>query len=226
MAKITRVFQKIFAGSAAATDGGLSEFGSFAAGSSVFSTDPTVIQSLAAWLSGWNAAIVGQDSPCLEDLNSAFFLAYRQIAYIFQAGVAEWNTSTIYYIGSLVQSAGIVYVSITDDNTSNAITDRTKWRFFGSTIASFSSGGYTASAADQIIIWDGSSGETVTLPSAASMISKVYTIKNFSTTAGTLTVILNGADTIDGGIGFFTGTLAAMESVSLVAVSAGRWAVI
>lgn len=133
MAKLTRKNQLIF-GSTAGTDQ-LAEFGSLAAGSPVrfngASADPDVIQSLANYLEGWFGAIIGENSPAVEDMNALCFLFAYQLTYLFQAGVAEWNTAAIYYKGSQVNSGGLTYTSLTDSNTGNAVTDATKWRAVG-----------------------------------------------------------------------------------------------
>lgn len=126
MAKLTRVFQKIFGSTAGASEMGV--FGSFAAGSPANSSDPATIQSLSNFLDGWFSAVVGENSPSMEDMNAAFFLAYRQLAYLFQAGVAEYDATTAYYIGSMVNSAGVIYVSLTDNNTGNAVSSLANWR--------------------------------------------------------------------------------------------------
>jgi hypothetical protein len=126
MAKLTRVLQKVFGESGATAQFG--QFGSLAAGSPVTTKDPTTIQALSNYLGGWFSAVLGGNSPAIEDMNALHFLQTRQLAYLFQAGIAEWETGTTYYIGSLASVAGIVYESITDDNLGNAVTDITKWK--------------------------------------------------------------------------------------------------
>ena len=61
-------------------------------------------------------------------MNSLFLLAFQQIAYLFQAGIAEWDASTTYYIGSMVNVNGATYVSKTNANTNNAVTDASNWQ--------------------------------------------------------------------------------------------------
>lgn len=128
MTKLARKAQKVFAGSAGTNQ--IAEFGSLAASAPVFTTDPDVIQALSQFTSGWFAAVIGSNSPAIEEMNALCFLFARQLAYIFQAGVAEWDVGTIYYIGSVVNDGtGLTYVSIADNNTANALTDGTKWTF-------------------------------------------------------------------------------------------------
>jgi len=118
MAKITRVLQKLFG-----SDGTSSYFGTFgskAAGSPANTQDPATIQSLQAFLDGWESAVISGSEPAIEDMNSLFLLAFRQIAYIMQAGIPEWETNTVYYTGSLCQVSGVIYKSLTDSNSGNA----------------------------------------------------------------------------------------------------------
>jgi hypothetical protein len=126
MAKITRANQKVFGDSASAS-GNFGIFGSLAAASPAYSKDPATIQSLSAWLLGLSAATVGTKSPALEDMNSLFYLAFRQMAYLLQAGLAEWDADTIYYMSSFCQDGGIVYKSKIDDNVGNPVSDTNSW---------------------------------------------------------------------------------------------------
>lgn len=128
MAKLTRILQNIFASTASA--GQIGEFGSLAAGTPTTTVDPAVAQSLNNWKGGWFDAILGGNSPAIEDMNAVHFVTTYQLAYLFQAGIAEWQIATVYYTGSLVNSAGVVYVSLADDNTGNLVSDTTKWKIY------------------------------------------------------------------------------------------------
>lgn len=134
MAKLPRVFQRIF-GSGAGTDQ-ISQFGSLAAGSPVFTTDPDTAQNLSNWLTGWFGAVIDGNAPAIEDMNSVLFVYAYQLAYLMQAGIAEWNASTVYYIGSLVNSSGTIYSSLTDGNTNHAVSDPANWKKIGGDIMS------------------------------------------------------------------------------------------
>lgn len=125
MAKITRVLQKLFGSTASADQ--IGQFGSLAAGTPVTTTDPATMQSLSNWLEGWFGAVLGGNSPAIEDMNAVCFVFARQLAYIFQNGIPEWETNTTYYIGSVVASGLNTYTSIVDDNLGNLVTDTTKW---------------------------------------------------------------------------------------------------
>lgn len=131
--KLQRFFQKVFG-----DNGSQSHFGQF--GSRVSSPpglntkDPTAIQALSAFdTNGWLDAInAANKAPFLEDMNGLFFLAFRQIAYILQDGIPEWNTDTPYFIGSIVRKTGTteLYGSLTDSNTGNALPSQTSNAFW------------------------------------------------------------------------------------------------
>jgi len=126
MSKIARVFQKQFAVNAGASDIGV--FGSLAASNKTYSKDPATIQSLSAFLTGWAAETIATNRPALEDFNAVDFLAFYQLCYLLQTGVPEWDASTTYYIGSVVNNGtGTLYKSLVNDNLNNALTDGTKW---------------------------------------------------------------------------------------------------
>lgn len=131
MAKIPVKFQKLFGGSLAAPNN-IAQFGSLAASAPAYSLDPAVIQGLPAFLNGLAAALInapgGLASPALQDLNALFYLFTYQLAYLKQAGLAEWDSSVTYYTGSWAQDgAGIPYISVQDNNTNRALTDTNWW---------------------------------------------------------------------------------------------------
>lgn len=129
MPKITRKQQKVFAVNA--SNNGV--FGSLQANDPVYSQDPDVIQGRTAYSNGWNDATYSAEKlPPLEEFQALQYLFSRQIAYQMQEGIAEWNSATTYYKGSLVKSiqsdgSFILYASLVDNNTGNAVTDTTKW---------------------------------------------------------------------------------------------------
>lgn len=124
--KISRKAAKIL-GLTAGTDQ-IGIFGSLAAAAPAFSTDPDAIQSLSQFSNGWFAAILGLSNPALEDMNALAYLYSYQIAYTLQAGVAEWNSATEYFIGSIANDGlGNLYKSLTDSNLNNNPSDPTNW---------------------------------------------------------------------------------------------------
>lgn len=138
MAKITRQVFKLFGKDGATSNFG--KFGSKAAASPVTTKDISTIQSLAAWLEGWQDATVldseGFKAPLLEDRNSLDYVFAYQIAYQLQEGIAEWQTDAVYYIGSIVKKSGTfeLYGSKINDNTGNSLpsqVDDSNWRYLG-----------------------------------------------------------------------------------------------
>lgn len=125
--KLARVLQKVFGSTAGPTDLGV--IGSLAAGSPAFTDDPLEMQSLPNFDEGWFGVVVGANSPAIEDMNSLCFLLSRQIAYVLQTGVPEWDATTSYFIGSIAQDGtGVMYVSLTDNNLNHALTSTANWR--------------------------------------------------------------------------------------------------
>jgi len=222
MAKIARIYQKPFGSSApsAGSKGCIGKFGSLAAGTPTGSTDPSVIQALGAWANGWLSAILGDNGPAIEDMNGLFFVAFYQIGYLLQQGIPEWDTTTVYYIGSLVNNGGVIYQSIVDNNSGNALTDGTKWQPFGQKYNT------TAITTDTTIddtydYWrvDASGGPvTMTLPALGSSLNKKKKIKKIDSSANIVTVKGNGTDSIDGVANTYE--LGAQgESIEVLAVS-------
>lgn len=131
--KLTRFTQKLF-GSAATTNQ-IAQFGSLAASApqrySGATVTPALIQALSNFLTGWFGASVGANSPAEEDMNALFYLAFYQLCYLLQEGVAEYDSGTTYFVNSQVQSGGIVYTCIFDNSGSgqsgNAPPNQTYW---------------------------------------------------------------------------------------------------
>lgn len=133
MPKIPRRTQKQFAG-AVTPSGNIAKFGSLAAGAPAFSNDPAIIQSLAAFEQGWQSATVGNESPALQDRNAIDFLFAYQAAYLLQQGIPEWIESTTYFVDGFVAVDGVIYISKTDNNLNNAVTDTNNWKTLKSTL--------------------------------------------------------------------------------------------
>lgn len=135
MAAIPRKVQKIF-GNDLVASGNVAVFGSLQAGNPAFSKDPDVIQSLSNFLSGLNGAVVGNRSPTMEDLNSLFLLITQQIAYLLQTGIPGYAATETYWTNAYCQVAGVVYVSLSDNNVGNdPTTDTNNWQPYRDRIA-------------------------------------------------------------------------------------------
>lgn len=135
MPAIPRVVQKVFGSSLIPTDN-VAVFGSLKAGAPAYSSDAATIQSLAGFLSGLNGAVIGNNSPAIQDLNGLFLLITQQLAYILQRGVPEWDATENYFANSFAQVDGEVYVSLTNDNLNNdPVTDTNNWQSLRNRIA-------------------------------------------------------------------------------------------
>lgn len=176
MAKISRFYQRLFGSTA--TSGQVRQFGSLAASAPLTTTDPATIQALSQWLDGWAAATLGLANPTREDTNAVDYIFARQLGYILQAGVPEWETNTIYYIGSIVNAAGVLYVSLTDANTGNAVTSATNWKLLNSGAWVAKSADYTLTSLDGNVEFDATAAARVATLPAASAANKLkkYTI--------------------------------------------------
>jgi hypothetical protein len=136
MAKILRKIAKIF-GSTASSDQ-IGEFGSLANGAPAYTSDPTVIQSLSNYAAGWFAAVIGGNSPAIEDVNALDYLWSYQLAYLMQAGMPEYDATTTYYTNSMVNYLGAIYVCQFDNITGvSPAASGTDWHL----IAPLSGGG-------------------------------------------------------------------------------------
>jgi len=134
MARLAPSLQKIF-GSSLTPSGNVCVFGSLAAGSLAYSSDPKTIQSLAQYLQGLTGGVVGNNSPAIQDLNAVFLEITYQIAYLLMIGPPEWNTDNTYYVGSIASDgAGNLFTSLTNANTGNALSDTSKWVPFANTL--------------------------------------------------------------------------------------------
>jgi hypothetical protein len=178
MPRLNRYIQKVFGSTASGTQ--ISQFGSLANGTPNYTTNPTTIQGLSQYLSGWFNAVIGGNSPAIEDMNALFYLVTYQLSYLMQLGTPEYDATTTYYIGSIVQDGtGITYVSLTDNNTGNALSSATNWKRAGSGISGSASitanTTLTTSNANQVMEVNTTSGAiTVTMPASPSAYSVFY----------------------------------------------------
>lgn len=211
MPQIVRKNQKIFGSTAGPTD--IGQFGSLAAASPAYSTDPDVIQALSNYLDGWLSAVVGDNSPAIEDMNALCYLFAYQLSYLLQSGVPEWNASTTYYIGNLVRnSSGVIYRSLTDDNLNNALTDNTNWSLPGAPLRAITTSDNVLST-DKVVRATHTGGSiSVTLPSVANVpVGWTVSIKNRSSDGSNLVIV----GTIDGASNLTIGSTPTFDSVTL-----------
>lgn len=108
---LDRKHQKIFGANAQETDLGV--VGSKNAGNPQYSTDIETLQSLSNWGTGLRALVTSTLAPYLQDQNSILYVITSQLAYLFQAGLAEWNAQTEYIANrSAVFKNGKIYIAI------------------------------------------------------------------------------------------------------------------
>lgn len=129
MPKITRATQQIFGENAPGTQ--ITAFGTAKTNNPVYTTDPAQLQTAASLL-GWDAAIEPDKAPFEEDTNGLCYLITRQLAYLYQQGIPEWDAGTTYYENSQcsVIQDGILVIkrSLTDNNIGNDPTsDTVNW---------------------------------------------------------------------------------------------------
>lgn len=125
MAEIERKAQKVFAGGVSPS-GNIAVYGSKLAGTVNYSSDIDAIQN-ERWLTGLFGAISPDKAPYVQDLNAIFYVLSKQLAYIFQAGIPEWNSQTEYFAAkSVVRYNGQLYISVAN-STNKAPTDNSYW---------------------------------------------------------------------------------------------------
>lgn len=117
------------------------EFGSTAAAATNYTKDIETIQQLAAWSTGWRAALIANKAPILQDMNAWMYVHSYLLAYLFQEGIAEWDAGTTYNKGSVVKSPYTgsslntqLYGSLVDSNTNNALPvlqSDANWQYLG-----------------------------------------------------------------------------------------------
>lgn len=214
MAKITRITQKIFGSNAGLSEIGV--FGSLAAGSPTFTSSPAAVQSLSNFLDGWFAAVVGENSPAIQDMNGLCFVYAYQLAYLMQQGIAEWDSGTTYYIGSMAQDGlGNIYISLQNSNLNNALSNTSFWSNSSGTTSTVTSNTTIAAGVGMVRSNTTSGNLTMTLPAVASVpVGKKITIKDVGTGSFATTVMGNGAELIDGN-NTFVSVLAQYDALSV-----------
>lgn len=126
---LTRAYQKIFAKNAGAQ--GKTVFGSTAQGNTQYTTDISAMQS-EAYENGFADAVVSKKAPVLQDFNTVENITTRQLAYLFQKGIPEWNSETSYFKGNIVlnieSDIPVLYYSLIDNNLNNQVSDTESWK--------------------------------------------------------------------------------------------------
>ena len=134
MAKLQRVKQEIFAQQAGSRQ--ITAFGTAKTETPEYTTDLTQIQN-TNFLQGWFSAVLSDKAPYEEDTNALFYTITKQLAYLFQEGIPEYDPNTEYNIGSLVKNIDnqgnvTIYKSLVDNNIGNALNTSDYWRIYQS----------------------------------------------------------------------------------------------
>lgn len=89
-------------------------------------SDELTAQITAQFLRGWG--IVGpSDQPSLQDFNAVAYTATQLLAYIHQMGIPEYNGGQEYYLNSVTQTGGNIYISLQDGNTNRTPSINPTW---------------------------------------------------------------------------------------------------
>lgn len=223
MAKLTRYTQLVFGSTAGSNQ--MAEYGSFAAGTPLTyngsTITPSIVQALGNYLEGWFGAVLGQNSPAIEDMNALCFLFAYQLTYLMQEGIAEYDASTIYFINSVVNYSGNVYVSLTNNNTGNTPPSIANWKLLSSGVLT-KTANYVALGTDDIILANAVGGSfSVTLPAALGLLGKKLTINKVDTSANSVTILRSGSDLILGEVSQVY--IAPYTSVTWVSDGVSNW---
>lgn len=206
MSRLARYTQQIFGSSAGANQ--MAEFGSYAASApltySGATITPAIVQTLSNYLSGWFGAIVGANSPAIEDMNALCYLYAYQLSYVMQLGIAEWDSGTTYYIGSICQDgAGNIYISLTNANLNNALSSTANWKtmsvksLVNSVTTTFS---ITSAMAGNTLEVDSTLGAfNIQLPAPNTLTGQIVTLKDITGLLSTnnVTLVRAAAESID-----------------------------
>lgn len=163
-------------------------------------TNPVILDSTGSANVWINPSLVYKF--LLEDANGVLQFSVDQVSGAGSSGSTTWNASTNYSMGSIVadtSGAGLLYVSLLDNNTGHPVTDVTWWRMFGGAMRTVTAN-TTILVTDELIRSNSTSGNlTHTLPACASTpIGKRISIKDVGSGGNTTSVKGNGSDLVDG----------------------------
>lgn len=215
MSKLSRVTQLLFGSSSGSNQ--IAQFGSYANSTPTFTTNVATIQALGQWLTGWFGAVVGGNSPAIEDMNAMCYVIFYQLCYILQEGVAEYDSGTTYFKGSIVNDGnGALYISQQDNNSGNALTNATYWLSPNGQGVSTVTTNTVITTATSFIRSNSTSGSlTHTLPQISSTpVGYTVKIKDVGTGGNTTGVQAHAGDDIDGNNAWADGPLTQYASAS------------
>lgn len=164
----------------------------------------------------------------LEDAASVLQFSLDLVSGGGTSGSNLWSASSNYSMGSIVadsSGAGLLYVSLLDNNSGHPLSDVTWWRMFGGAMRTVTVN-TTLLVTDELVRSNSTGGDlTHTLPACASTpIGKRISIKDVGTGGNTTSIKGNGSDLIDGS-NTFSATLVQYEAVQ-VSNTGSAWDVI
>ncbi|OCG38571.1 phage tail protein [Gilliamella sp. Gris1-4] len=78
---------------------------------------------------GWGITIEQTGSkPPMEWMNGAFNRVDKNMLYLLQQGVPEWNESVKYPANAIIKYNGVLYTAIVENDNVNPASDATKWK--------------------------------------------------------------------------------------------------
>jgi hypothetical protein len=98
-------------------------------GTPVYNDDIETLQS-EAYTEGWQVAVAANEAPFMEEMNGVQYGFSKQLAYLFQQGIAEWDAGTTYYLNSFCQVGGVIYKSMQDENINHSPADDTEGTYW------------------------------------------------------------------------------------------------
>lgn len=126
MAKLNRRLTKIFAENSGSQ--GTAVYGSKKMGNVQYSKDIEVLQN-NKYQVGREEGVIDKKAPVLQEENTIDYVLSHQIKYINQMGVCEWYNKETYYVDSIVNVGGNLYVSLQNDNINhNPLIDTQYWK--------------------------------------------------------------------------------------------------
>ena len=129
MAKLERKTQKIFGATSPTSE--ITAYATTLDDTPNFTRDVAEIQN-EAWEKGVFAGTDnGNQRPFAEDRNGVDYTITRQLAYILQAGIAEWDAGTDYHLNDMCRIGNMLYISLANDNLNhNPISSPNWWRAY------------------------------------------------------------------------------------------------
>ena len=76
---------------------------------------------------GWGIVPVSE-LPTMQDFNAVGFTISSLVTHLYQNGIAEYAEKQIYNKGAVCLSEGNIYISKTENNAGNPLTDTTQWQ--------------------------------------------------------------------------------------------------